>query len=141
LESFFDKYFSNHIKPLPDNGLFNRVKRMSEKDILDLVLKDCCHDAIKIKAELIKSNTQDLANRLGYNREITSWQDNDLDKFAQALSEIIYKFRNAIVHSKENDRHIEKIEDDPNLRENFIDFTSVEMHLAQNLINKNIKNW
>jgi hypothetical protein len=69
-------------------------------------------------------NAQELAKRIDKKFNITEWPESNVEDFASKLSSLIYYFRNSIAHSKELDRHIEKIEESPNLISDFIKLTN-----------------
>lgn len=150
LESLFYKHFYNYVKKLNDSmtkdELYKKIKdHLNEKQILKLVLVDYLDNQSieNIKNSLVKIKIQELVNiiRKDYNINWDKWPVNDAEKFASNLSELIYTFRNAIAHSRESDRHIEKIEESPNLISDFIDLTNTILNIAKHVVEKNIEKW
>lgn len=151
LESLFYKHFYNYVKKLDDSmtkdELYNKIKgHLNEQQMLKLVLVDCFDNQYfieSIKNSLIKIKIQELGEviRKDYDVDCNKWPVNDAEKFASNLSDLIYTFRNAIAHSKESDRHIEKIEESPNLISDFIDLTNTILDIAKHVLEKNVKKW
>lgn len=148
LESLFYKHFYNYVKKLDDNmtqdELYKKIKEHSKEDkMLKLVLVNCFDNHIEsIKDELvnIKAKAQELAKSIGNKKDynIENWSETE---FAAKLSELIYLFRNAIVHSKESDRHIEKIEESQDLPPVFIVLTNIVLNIAKDVLEKNVERW
>lgn len=120
-------------------------KHTTEPNMLKLVLKDCLddHSSVKnIKNNLINNvKTKKLANAIGKNYNIQDWSDTNIEEFVSKLSIFIYDFRNAIVHSKESDTHIEKIQETPNLISEFNKLANVVLNIAKLILEKNIERW
>lgn len=150
-ESLFYKYFYDYVKNSNSsqnkNELYNEIKKhTNEEQMLKLVLMNCLDtkDLGEIKKSLIDREIQKLVDRIGISKDIKKFdnlEENNFENFALHLSKLIYGFRNAIVHSTRADRHIEKIEEDPDLTPQFIDLTNIVLELAKRIIEKNIKNW
>lgn len=148
LESFFYKYFYNYVKNLSNNiekaKLYDDIKQhTSEQQMLKLVIEDCLpvQESRNIRSKLIKIRTQELADRLGKNYDIENWPVNDTRVFATKLSDLIYTFRNAIVHSKESSRYIEKIEESPNLILDFVKLTNILLGIVKYVLEGNVDRW
>lgn len=150
LEASFYKYFYNYVKNLNSNmnekSFHDEIKKhTTEPNMLKLVLKDCLddHSSVKnIKNNLINNvKTKKLANAIGKNYNIQDWSDTNIEEFVSKLSIFIYDFRNAIVHSKESDTHIEKIQETPNLISEFNKLANVVLNIAKLILEKNIERW
>ncbi|MEJ5350293.1 MAG: hypothetical protein WHS65_01745 [Melioribacteraceae bacterium] len=149
LESLFYEYFYNYVKNLNNNRskdeLYDEIrKHINEDQMLKLVLVNCLdnQDTIKkIKEDLINKGIQDLSKIINKNYDIINWSENESEKFALKLSDLIYSFRNAIVHSKKSDYHIEKIEEFKDFIPKFIDLTNIVLELAKRILDKNIEKW
>lgn len=148
LESFFYKYFYNYVKNLSNNikkaKLYNDIKEhTSEKQMLKLVIEDCLpmQEFRNIKNRLMKIRIQELAGRVGKNYDIEKWPVNNTGVFATKLADLIYTFRNAIVHSKESGRYIEKIEESPNLIIDFVKLTNILLEIVKCVLEGNVDRW
>lgn len=151
-ESLFHKHFYNYIKHLDYNNiskdkLCKKIKdHLNEQQMLKLVLASCLDNKsfyIKtIKEDLLKIKVQELAKSIGESYTIEEWPTDDAEKFASKLSTLIYAFRNAIAHSTEFERHIEKIEKQPsNLTQNFLDLTNLVLEIAKYVLENDIEKW
>lgn len=148
LESFFYKYFYNYVKDLSNNiekaKLYDDIKQhTSEQQMLKLVIEDCLpvQEFRNIKSKLMKIRTQELADRVGKKYDIENWRANNTGVFATKLSDLIYTFRNAIVHSKESSRYIEKIEESPNLILDFVKLTNILLGIVKYVLEENVDRW
>lgn len=151
LESFSYKYFYNYVKNLDQNmskdKLYDEIrKHTTDQQMLKLVLINCLDNQQRIesiKDDLVNTKTQELVKSIGKDINIEEWPVDNAEKFALKLSELIYTFRNAIVHSKELDRHIEKIEDSPDSITNFIGLTNTILlkDIIENVLKKNVEKW
>lgn len=149
LESFFYKYFYKYVTELDDNmdkvKLYNYIKKHEqEQQMLKLVIENCLtpSDFQSIKARLLQVKNKELLERIeGAECNIQEWPIDNIEKFATKLSDLIYKFRNAIVHSKKSNRNIEKIEEDPNLIPDFIKLTNILLEIVACVLEKNINKW
>ena len=148
LESFFYKYFYNYVKNLRSNidkaKLYNDIKQHTgEQQMLKLVIKNCfsLEKFPETKASLISIGTKALAERIGQNYSIEDWPVNNIEEFATKLSDLIYLFRNAIVHSTKSSRYIEKIEESPNLVSEFSNFTNILLKIVKSILEANVSKW
>lgn len=148
-ESLFYKHFYNYVKNLNSNiekgKLYDEIKNhLNESQLLKLVLQDYLSNGASIrelKDKFIKMNAEDLAEAIDKNYNIKEWSEDNTGEFASKLSDFIYNFRNAIVHSKESNRHIEKIEEFQGLTSNFVHLTDIVLELAKRVLEKNIERW
>jgi len=148
LESFFYKYFYNYVKTLNSNmdkaQLYDNIKKhISERQMLKLVIENCLtlNDFQLIKNKLLQTRTQELASRIGKTWNIERWNVNNTEDFASELSDLIYTFRNAIVHSKESSRHIERIEESPSLIPDFTELTNILLEIVKCVLEETIERW
>ena len=151
LESFFYKYFYNYVKELDNDTdkatLYNKIKKhVYEPNMLELVIKDCLtlSNSQSIKEKLLQVESNELARRIGTKDNIENWPANnieDIEKFATKLSVLVYDFRNAIVHSKQSNQNIEKIEEAPSLIPDFIALTDILLKIVTCVLEKNINKW
>ena len=149
MESFFHKYFYNFVKNLNNNvdkaKLYDDIKQhvREERKMLKLVLENSfnINDFIKIKRQLLNIRAHEIAGRIEKEVNIENWRENDIKSFSSKLSDFIYTFRNAIVHSRESNRYIEKIEEPPSLMPKFIDLTNILFEIAKGVLEKNFDKW
>lgn len=147
-ESLFYKCFYDYVKKLDANlskdELYDEIKKHTkEKEMLKLVLVNCLDDQNyieRIKDELVNAKTQELAKKIKEEYNIDEWPVTDSEKFASKLSNLIYAFRNAIVHSTESERYIEKTES-PDLTPRFNDLTNNVLNIAKYVLEKNVEKW
>jgi len=149
-ESLFYKHFYSYVKNLPETDVSKKTYReikehMTDEQMLKLVLINSLLDdeplRVKVKSELLNCNAEEPLERLGQTLNISEWNTKNNDEFAKKLASIIYKLRNSIAHSGETEKHIERINDDPDLTENFINITNVIMDISKKTIYKNIYAW
>jgi len=148
-ESLFYKHFYNYVKNLNSNikkeEIYNEIKNhVKEQQLLKLVLQNYLNDERLIreyKREIEDINPEKLSSAIGKNHNIREWSENNSEEFASKLSDFIYAFRNAIVHSQESNKHIEQVEKEKDLYKNFILLTNVILELSRNVLEKNIIEW
>jgi hypothetical protein len=152
-ESLFYKHFYYYVKNYPESiskKSYDDIKgHTREEKMLKLVLIDILKDNEKlrneIKNDLIKYCANELLKRIiGRDISVEKWptDNKNADDFCDNLAvNLIYKLRNAITHSKRTEDYIEKINEKPNLTENFINVTNVITDISKRVIDKNIDNW
>lgn len=149
-ESLFYKHFYTYVKNLPVDDVSKKTYKeikdhVAEEKMLKLVLKNSLEDSElfrkEIKSKLLQYNAEKLLNRLGENFNINDWKPENNDEFAQKLASMIYKLRNAIAHSGETEKHIERINEDPSLTENFNNISNIIKDISKKTIDKNIDVW
>jgi hypothetical protein len=128
--------------------LCKKIKdHLNERQMLKLVLVNWLVNQsffIEIvKKELLEIKIQELTESIGEQFfAIEKWPLDDVEDFASKLATLIYAFRNAIAHSTESERHIEKIEQQSaDLPQNFFDLTDFVLRIAKEVLEQNIENW
>ena len=125
--------------------LYDNIKKhISEPQMLKLVIKNCLtlNNFQLIRNKLLQTRTQELESRIGKNNwNIRGWNVNNTEDFASKLSDLIYTFRNAIVHSRESSRHIEKIEESPSLIPDFSELTNILLEIVRCVLEETIERW
>lgn len=147
-ESLFYESFYNYVKNLNHNQkkkIYDKIKEHTDElHMLKLVLINCLDNqgfTKKIKDKLVSKEIQKLAKIIDKDYDINNWPVDNLEVFASKLSDLIYAFRNAIVHSKDSYQHIEKIEELPDLTQKFIELTNIVLEIAKCLLEKKINRW
>jgi len=147
-ESFFYKYFRDYVKQLEDSKkdeeFYDEIgSYRNEQAMLKLVFKNCLDkiDIQSIKKFLLEINIQELAKNIGKSYNIKNWEEDDDEKFCSKFADLIYSFRNAIVHSKIEEQNIEKIKNNSELNGKFVSFCNKLLDIANDVLERNIKKW
>jgi len=144
LESYFYKYFYEHIKNLrsvKNKKEFDQIRdAITEIKMLKLVIKDVSNEFSFIKREFTKIQNfdqfcKDILNR--DNIDLTDWNEQDIDRFSNKLSKFIYLIRNNIVHTKESDKTIKNLSGSE--QDVLMEINKILFFMVQKIFDKNIK--
>jgi len=143
-ESLFYLYFCDYVEGLEKckrKEKFDLIRdHIKEVQLLGLVCKDSLQNNQKfineMKQNLLKANLQKVTGK--EIKKIKNWPENEPEKFAKHLSSFIYALRNAIVHSKEGYKYIEKIEMEPDLLSNLVQLNNDLLKIGQDVLENKI---
>lgn len=136
-ESFFNKCYSNSENSTSNN---RDGRNVNEQQLLASVLKEYLNNESLSMCENISINLKNLLDDLSIK---CNFEKNlQCGEICSLLAYLIYKFRNAIVHSKDAQTHIEAIEKNQELVWDFIRLVDKSLIiLAKDVLEKAIKRW